>query len=353
MSVRKDDSVVLLTVDDGYAFAECRGGQKFRVAKARCEPDALVGARFGALFGVGKDGTLYPVSRRSLDPTAIAAGLAEGDASKNDNRHLDDDNKAQRLSGDSLRAMRSRGESGSAIIGALAAGSSTWVSKTEYSRTKWLKRKAKKYIPWAQILKPTAAVVAEAYFARKAGFSHACRPDVVAQVLARCNMRAGSRVLVADDFNHVVLAAVAERVGPAGKIVVLRAGPSSDDAVSRLNLPQKDMISHVDASNFQSQSFHAHALVIASSREPISILKIALPSLMPGCPVVVYSTHIEPLTRAFAWLQTSGNGVHAKLTEAWQREYQVAPNTTHPSMTMSHKAGYILSATKVLAPTPR
>ena len=137
----------------------------------------------------------------------------------NDNRYLNDDNKAQIVNPMTLRAMKTRGDSGLAIIEALAFGSSTWGVKTKYSKTKWLKRKAKKYMPWVQVLEPTAFVLAEAYFTRMTKHKEAVRPDVIAQLVARSNTRPGSRVVVMDTFHGVVLSAVAELVGPQGKTI--------------------------------------------------------------------------------------------------------------------------------------
>ena len=88
--------------------------------------------------------------------------------------------------------------------------------------------------------------------------------------------------------------------------------------------------------------------MIASGYEPISILQTTFVSLLPGCPLVIYSTHIEPLTRAFTWLKDSEHFAHLRLTETWQREFQVLWERTHPAMSMSVR-GYILSALKVLA----
>ncbi len=62
---------------------------------------------------------------------------------------------------------------------------------------------------------------------------------------------------------------------------------------------------------------------------------------------MIYSEHVEPLTRVFIWLRVSKAAVNLRLTEVWQREFQVFTSCSHPAMTTSGNAGYILSAMKI------
>jgi tRNA (adenine-N(1)-)-methyltransferase non-catalytic subunit len=340
------------------------------------------------MFAMVADGTLLPVSRVSLQPwSSLAEDLINDEYShdnksvKPDNRRLNDNNEAQNMDAVSIRAMKEGGKSGAAIIEALASGSSTWGMKTDYSKAKWLKRKTRKYMPWVQILEPTSLSVAEALFMSTMARKQACRPDVVSQLLARGNLRAGSHVIVMDSLRGTVLGPIAERTGPRGNILFLHEGSqASIDALVRSTIPRyvrQSILSvtlecHQQSLTLQAQhtnakvpccyhtaskheltwrllqnlSFKSHALVFASQREPVSMLKVTLPALLVGCPIVLYSEHIEPLTRAFAWLKASGFAACLELTEAWHREFQVVVGCSHPTMTMSADAGYVLSAVK-------
>jgi len=60
----------------------------------------------------------------------------------------------------------------------------------------------------------------------------------------------------------------------------------------------------------------------------------------------MYSVHIEPLTRAFSWLEASATAVHLRVTQARQRQFQVIAGCSHPIMTVPGDAGYILFALK-------
>lgn len=66
------------------------------------------------------------------------------DEPSTDNRDYYDTNSAQQLSDQSIADLRSGGASGQEIIQELVANSSTWQSKTDFSKQKYLKKKQQK-----------------------------------------------------------------------------------------------------------------------------------------------------------------------------------------------------------------
>ncbi|KAH8050101.1 hypothetical protein JL722_11637 [Aureococcus anophagefferens] len=120
--VNPGDSILLATSNDTYQFVDAKPSVKFRIGKQQVKATDLVDASFGQLFTL-QNKALVPTTRDALNIT-----LEASNNNKKDNRDLDDDNKAH----------------------------ATWDSKTEFSKAKWLKRKAKKYLPWVQVLEPTA-----------------------------------------------------------------------------------------------------------------------------------------------------------------------------------------------------
>lgn len=266
---------------------DCKVGLGFRLNKIQCKADALISAQYGTLFTVGNNEMLVAVTRESLDLMSTMGGISSiGEISSIDNRNLDDNNKAQSLDATTIREMKLRGESGVSIIEALAAGSTTWNSKTEFSKAKWLKRKAKKYIPWVQILEPTAISVTEAYFWRAAS-SKKCRPDTIAQLLARSNIRTGSRVIVVDSFHGVILGAVTERAGSTGNILFLYEGPkASTDAVNKFNF-SSDVWQSISIAPADVCFAEASKVLAREVTEPTSV------KVTGGLPKSYFTTSIE------------------------------------------------------------
>ncbi|KAI2467775.1 Gcd10p family-domain-containing protein [Annulohypoxylon bovei var. microspora] len=123
-------------------------------------------------------------------------------------------------------------------------------------------------------------------------------------------------------------------------------------------------------------------LVVASTMDPISIMRYAVPLLAGGAPIAIYSQSIEPLTaladcysiaRRGAWVATPPDEVVGKTPEELEqwpgneefplnpslvlgaslqtsrvRKWQVLPGRTHPLMTGRGGAeGYVFTAWKV------
>jgi hypothetical protein len=63
-----------------------------------------------------------------------------------DNRDLVDNNKSQKLTQQEIVAMQDTGASGEDIIKALVQNSASYQGKTEFSKAKYLKKKAKKCV---------------------------------------------------------------------------------------------------------------------------------------------------------------------------------------------------------------
>lgn len=74
-----------------------------------------------------------------------ALALEDADI-KTDNRDLVDNNKSQKLTQDEILEMQQQGVSGETIIKALIQNSASYQGKTEFSKAKYLKKKAKKYL---------------------------------------------------------------------------------------------------------------------------------------------------------------------------------------------------------------
>ncbi|KAI1091483.1 Gcd10p family-domain-containing protein [Rostrohypoxylon terebratum] len=123
-------------------------------------------------------------------------------------------------------------------------------------------------------------------------------------------------------------------------------------------------------------------LVTASTMDPISIMRYAVPLLAGGAPIAIYSQSIEPLTaladcysiaRRAAWVATPPDEIVSKTTEELEnwagneefplnpslvlgasiqtsrvRKWQVLPGRTHPLMTSrGGPEGYVFTAWRV------
>ncbi len=63
-----------------------------------------------------------------------------------------------------IERMKSQRRKGEEIVELLAQGSKNYDNKTEFAQKKWLKRKSKKYCPYAIVRRPTASTICEVGF---------------------------------------------------------------------------------------------------------------------------------------------------------------------------------------------
>ena len=80
---------------------------------------------------------------------------------ENDNRELVDNRLNQTLDQDDILKMRKDGMSGDAIIQELASSSTTFDGKTDFSKKKYLKKKAEKYIVRCMLVEANSQTVCE------------------------------------------------------------------------------------------------------------------------------------------------------------------------------------------------
>ena len=80
---------------------------------------------------------------------------------KDNSELLDAGAATQQLSTDDIAAMRAAGKTGEEIAAALAEGSATFLSKTQFSQAKYKKKKQKKYSIFATLQRPSARSICE------------------------------------------------------------------------------------------------------------------------------------------------------------------------------------------------
>lgn len=80
---------------------------------------------------------------------------------KDNSELLDAGAATQQLSTDDIAAMRAAGKTGEEIAAALAEGSATFLSKTQFSQAKYKKKKQKKYSTFATLQRPAARSICE------------------------------------------------------------------------------------------------------------------------------------------------------------------------------------------------
>ncbi|GIL73504.1 hypothetical protein Vretimale_5280 [Volvox reticuliferus] len=229
------DHVVLDVNGEKMMFVQkLKTSSKVRIGKFFLAAAPLIGAPYGALFEVTSDGKT--LQRVLLPPDDGITRITETE--KNNSGLFDRNDENQKLTQEQIEELKKSGKAGTEIIEALISNSATFQNKTEFSQDKYKKRKAKKYLTYVTVLKPTSRIVSQAYYDKTPEKFPCMRPDTLAVMLSLANVAAGAKVLVADRCQGVLTAAAVERLGGEGAVcaVEMDGRPAVLDAVRQMNL---------------------------------------------------------------------------------------------------------------------
>ncbi|XP_017311740.1 tRNA (adenine(58)-N(1))-methyltransferase non-catalytic subunit TRM6 [Ictalurus punctatus] len=210
---------VVLKRGDVYKSVQVQTKKKIIFEKQWIFLDAAIGELYGSTFEVdagGKLGLRKPKNTEDDSTEAKEAGQ--------DNRHIVDDGKSQKLTRDDIESLKGQGMKGQEIIQQLINNSTTFRDKTEFAQEKYIKKKKKKYESKITVLKPTSRILAMMYHGREPGKVCHLRYDTLAQMLTLGNIHAGSKIIVFETCAGLVLGSVMERMGGHGSVIQMYPG---------------------------------------------------------------------------------------------------------------------------------
>jgi len=272
--VQEGDHVILIFGDGKKCFAHClkawKGKSPPTKINRRSYPTAnLIGLPYGTVLELGNS-SLKPLPNGEdlipSFPSVARASAVEGGTDSDgglesdqnettndknvfdstfppqeqaaDNRHLVDDNKSQGLRHDEVKKLQEQGIHGSAIVDKMIQNSSTFHTKTDFSKAKYVMRKQKKYQPRCRMIRCTAASICEAMYWKEPRRLMNLRDDTLGQILSYSNISAGCQPLVFDTCLGIITGAVAERMAGYGRIMSIYTGqqPQYVEMLGRFNL---------------------------------------------------------------------------------------------------------------------
>lgn len=364
--------------------------------KLHFDPSPLIGAKFGAVFEIGQDGSMTEVE---------------------DFEAFDDE-----------------------LSTTVSSKLSTFEDKSQFSREKIIKKKKKQnHANIVTVIRPNLMLINEMLYARdKLG---GLRSDALAQMITSANLQNGIECLVLDHNLGILTSAVMSRILPNGKCIQLIQDNESicttRKTLSMLNITEEvcgvnlcaitmrdvyKISTGTDNFNYENDILRARGedhlerlkqisthtmrdpetgeksqvemaeserkdlnqtlmkrdtnrelrnrerceaakllkkrsldsiIIVVQNDLPLPIIKLLYPFLAPSRQFVIYSDTIEPLLECHQYLKTNSLAVSLNLSESWLRRYQVLPDRTRPEMNISGYGGYLLSGTKALFGSPQ
>ncbi|KAK6056943.1 eukaryotic initiation factor 3, gamma subunit [Cooperia oncophora] len=246
----------------------------------------------------------------------------------------------QKLSQEEVLALKGQGITAGELVSKLVEGSASFSTRTEYSKSKYIRRKTKKHSDRVLILKPTVRLLARSYYMKDCVRVSNLRTDQLGMILQLAAVHHGRNVLVFDQVLGLVSAGVIERLGGQGACIHLHRGliaqsipcvhsMNFDEKIFSTFLPvrissilgtknakeeeneEKEEVTHDHEAEDSSAIRRADrlareqrglallaegvdVLIIATRTvDPVSILEVTFPKLRPSGSVVVYGPHME------------------------------------------------------------
>jgi len=367
--IKEKDYVILHLNKRTYLFTQVGSASFVRLSKhiPRASLAPLLSSPYGSFFEYrGSSFVRLKQEYQQILPTAPS----EADH-KLDNRTLEDNSQAQKLTKDEIELMKHEGKPGEDIIKALANSSTTFGGKTEMAKEKWIKRKQKKYLKVVQVIRPTSLTICKVYSEKKQARICGLRFDTLGQLLSWSNIQAYNKVLIFEETGGLIVGSVTERLGGFGAIYSIFEGQQPNRSVERFFNHSKSIssiikfislseLARITSSSFSSKENSNYSQFLKDIVGGVDALIIAvrganagfyLQSLYPFLGLsgqfCVYSQFVEPLAACYATIRAENAGVQLRLTETWLREYQVLPMRTHPTMQMNGTGGYLFTGVKV------
>ncbi|KAJ2733563.1 tRNA (adenine(58)-N(1))-methyltransferase non-catalytic subunit trm6 [Coemansia sp. Cherry 401B] len=379
--VKAGDSIIIRMPSTNSKFVCIKADTTISLGKfGSFMANELIGKPFGNTYEIEKGGTIRPHKQAGFDGAEITEA---------NNQEIVDNPDAQKLSFEEIEALKKQSLAGDVsaqeIISSLTENNESFAKKTEFSKSKYIQRKQRKFMKSFVPLEATVYNVCDYFFGVNPGKIRGIRNDTLSQVLSLANVYSKARVLAVDDGQGLLISALLSRIadggmvfgvhdGDVGNYDVLRYMNFSPECKDRLRTlpwaklyhkmePFAEVLSENPTDQERTgfarrQRGHAKlsenidtlnrgefdALVISTNYNLLSVIRKLVPFLGGSRMLVVYDQSKEALTEAYAQLRESPEFLNVQLTESWLREYQVLPNRTHPLMNMSGGGGFILSA---------
>ncbi|TKR77216.1 hypothetical protein L596_018229 [Steinernema carpocapsae] len=311
----------------------------------------------------------------------------------------------QKLTQEEILELKGAGTDAKDLVSKLVDGSTHFNARTEYAKSKYIRKKRQKHSDHVLLLRPTVRMIAHSYYLKDPERICNLRIDQLSHLLTLCGARSGLNVMVFEQTLGLITAGIVQRMGGKGRCVHLHRGqiaqsipcyqslhltpemletfyplriatilskgvieedPQEPDYMEMEKTKDKEAAAVTYHRKLERLSKERRAwemvsgdaenpgsidsLVIACRNvDPVDVLEKTYTALQFSGTVVLYSSVQEPLVKAYNWLRQNG-AINLALSDSFYRTHQVLPQSTHPLMQQMITSGFILSGIKVKVP---
>lgn len=314
------------------------------------------------------------------------------------NQDLLDDPLAQTLSMTEIESLKKNSvDGGRALIERVVSSHVAFDKKTTFSQEKYLKRKQQKFLKRFTPVPIGSTELISYYLDKEAQKVMDISEESLGLMMSLANVQPGGRYLVVDDLSGLIVAAMLERMGGEGLIVVAHDNEQPKlDGLKFLNLGDKYIDARVKSINWldfiepeqteeeqvpemssaevadlkQGQRIQYlrkkkraanynlvrglingsqfDGLIVGTEMYVPTLIQHLIPAIGGSRPIVIYDSAKEALVEITHVLHDDLRVLAPTILETRVRKYQTLPGRMHPHMTMRGGGGYVLWGTKVI-----
>ncbi|KAK6727640.1 hypothetical protein RB195_005373 [Necator americanus] len=209
--------------------------QKVLIEKLKFEAESVFGHPYG-LFEVTSGRAVPICASQIVQDEGVGDielrdvnGSADSEATvleecNQENPDLNPAQALQKLSQEDVLSLKGQGISASELVSKLVEGSKSFNTRTEYAKSKYIRRKTKKHSDRVLILKPTIRLLSRSYYMKDCVRVANLRIDQLGMILQLAGIHYGKNVLLFDQVLGLVSAAVIDRLDGQGSCIHLHRG---------------------------------------------------------------------------------------------------------------------------------
>ncbi|CDR94435.1 hypothetical protein, conserved [Babesia bigemina] len=248
-----NDTVILMIHNKGGFTARIEPGKTIKICKDTFPLDMLIGCSYGDIF-TKETGCWSKIRRNDPQYMQYRHRVREDynedqPESVTNNRDINDDNTAQKLTYDQIQQLK-KDKTSHEVIETIVDNSETFAKKNRMAQEKYIQRKEARHTKLFYVRPCDLYNVCDCYFnsfPHKIGFLNFAN---LGMMLYLADIRYGHKVMVLDHALGLITGAISQRLAGSGKIYRLVSKGVSDKIVHELGIKYFDNIFSIDMDRY-------------------------------------------------------------------------------------------------------
>ena len=246
MALIQDKSRIVIRRAEYYHLTTVKLNKTTMLNKTPIKLESLIGHKFGAYFQVVNkevmaietptyedDDILNYVESNSAEDTSnceVDHSLSE---EQNEDDFLTPGSDSGHVTKEEVMSMKSEGLDADEMIKAIAAKNSAFKARTDYSKTKYIKKKLNRHKFIFQVLKPNARLISKVVFNQDNKKCLLLSPMDIGHLLYKCNLFPGCRMILCEGTGGLLTSVILEKLGQKVEIIDFFTGenPKRENSV--------------------------------------------------------------------------------------------------------------------------